>query len=466
MVKKIKYAFIYELKNIFRQMKRQYELPSFCINLIVKAIVEPLLFAGIAFYFIVEQNSYYYLVLTIPVVLFFDNLSYICKNIKKARNLDTLRLLGMSRLEATLSFDLVHNFSGFLAVLLFHIAVTVSGCFTMGLPFIINSALALLLYGISLYFREKFLIRLREREYRLEWVFHLISRAVTYQGVVIFCIFLCFIDLREYGLQILCLALVVLVSLRKRESLRLTKFMKKRRFLEKLQLEFLIGYNEAGFKPSTLSFLLFMLPTTAFFVMYIINTNTFLDIPFAKLECVKYYVMVMFFGAFQIVVLHLTGFDLEGMRMIQLKNFGGFLEYKRRVKLFLQYLITIFVAVIFIAVYGVLMNNYQLHMAETLFFWFIAVLSQPIIYFLITQVFPVFNRVMPTYNGASRYANLLSSIFGGCIGLMSMKFVYDYFLTFQVSFIILFVLFNGVVVAALHFLSIKIVKRTKLKVEV
>jgi len=124
---KVKQAFIYGFKNNIRQLKRQYELPGVFMNLIVEAIIEPLIIAVIAFPLITEQFGFYFLTLAMPFALFFNHLDYICKNIKKANNWDTLRLLGLTKFEAALSCNLLYNFSGFLAVLIDVLSIFIKG---------------------------------------------------------------------------------------------------------------------------------------------------------------------------------------------------------------------------------------------------------------------------------------------------------------------------------------------------
>lgn len=175
--------------------------------------------------------------------------------------------------------------------------------------------------------------------------------------------------------------------------------------------EWKIAFIEGGAQLPAFLFINSLFPCISLFIMYIINSSHQLEIHAAeKVIIVK--IIILFLGVTSTYSIPLYAFDLEKIRMFQLKNFGSFIQYKIKYKILIAYIFHAIIYFSYSAIYLLLIPD-KLHIKFIiLLISFIPVcILIPIIYLLLTILFPIFNRqYIIGYNQPSRFVLLGSYI--------------------------------------------------------
>lgn len=122
--------------------------------------------------------------------------------------------------------------------------------------------------------------------------------------------------------------------------------------------------------------------------------------------------LLVFLGVSSTSAIYLYAFDLEKMRMSQLRNMGNFIRYKIKYKLLLAYGFHALIYFTYALVYLLLIPDRLVDKLFILLLVFVpACLLLPLVYFMLTMLFPILKRsYIIGYNQPSRFVLIISYI--------------------------------------------------------
>lgn len=181
--------------------------------------------------------------------------------------------------------------------------------------------------------------------------------------------------------------------------------------------ELIIAYKESGFNFSSAALSIFIWPIFALGLLMIVYDSQLLQEGnyHMMLGYVGYFVGALF-SCFQIAILYMVGFDSEQSRILKLKYFGHFIEYKINYKMKISFIFTVVIVLLFTIFYLLLIPetiHNQLIFLVGMIPW---LLNQSVFFFVGTILFAEVNRDTDEYEGGSKIAKtfgfLLSTVSG------------------------------------------------------
>lgn len=379
------------------RMNNKSENIMYIINQIIDIFIMPIiimfvLYNSANFNFIIWINF-----ILFPLYFYFGGLYETRKNINNSPICQTLFLFGFRSKEIFTLIDISTNLWLYLSRFIILSMVYIYSVFILRFSFLL--AILFLLFSLFVLWLRKY------SDFIPEFLLMLANYIFDYQFVSIFIFIIKSFNYKKGSsffvfLLVFYLSLFIFIKLFKLSN-------KNGGFIR----EWKIAFIEGGVPLPSFLFLNSLFPCITLFIMYIITTNQQLAIySVGKMIAVK--IIVLFLGVTSTYSIPLYAFDLEKMRMFQLKNLGSFIQHKIKYKILIAYFIHAIIYFIYSAIYLIIIPDKLYVKFIILLISFIPVcILIPIIYLLLTILFPIFNRqYIIGYNQPSRFVLIGSYI--------------------------------------------------------
>lgn len=397
---KVHFMYSFYLNEWRRQSKS--EIVLFLINQLIDSFIVPSI---ILCFLLVSKNvnSFVWINLILfPVYFYFGGQHVTKRNIQQYSICKTLSIYGFSNREIMKLIDLTNN-------LLFYISRCLVFLLLSGYCFLRNplaGVLLVILIGLSI-----IAIYLRQFATTVPSSLLLIGNYIfDYQTITIFLLVAKYIDYQRssYLIGITLCFIIILYALIK----VISRNLKGKSFIR----EWKIARNEVGGQISSILFLQSLFPCITLYILYIFANNAQL-MSKASEVLIMLKIIIVFIGLTTVYPIMLYAFDLEKMRMFQLKNMGDFIHKKIKAKIAIAYSVHVLVYLCYIVVYMLMVPDSARIKTVILIVSFIPVCAiVPMVYFTLTLVFPIFKRQSTIgYNQPSRFV-----IFGAWIANSSL----------------------------------------------
>lgn len=332
-----------------------------------------------------------------PLYFYFGGLYETRKNINNSPICQTLSLIGFRSKEIFTIIDISTNLWLYLSRFIILLMLYIYSVFILRFSFLLVT-LFLLFSLVGLWLRKysdfipEFLLMIANYifDYQFVSIFIFIIKSLNYKKISVLFIFL----------LVFYLTLFLFIKLLKLSN-------KGGKFIR----EWRIAFIEGGVPLPSFLFLNSLFPCITLFIMYVITTNQQLSIySVEKIIAVK--IIVLFLGVTSTYSIPLYAFDLEKMRMFQLKNLGNFIQHKIKYKILIAYFLHAIIYFSYSAIYLLIIPDKLYIKFIILLISFIPVcVLIPLIYLLLTIIFPIFNRqYIIGYNQPSRFVLIGSYI--------------------------------------------------------
>lgn len=401
---KVHFIYSFYLNEWRRQSKN--EILLFLINQLIDSIIVPSI---ILFFLLISKDVDWFVwinLILFPVYFYFGGQHVTKRNIKQHPICKTLSIYGFSNREIMILIDLTTN-------LLFYISRCLVFLLLSGYCFLRNPLVGVFL--IILIVLSIVAIYLRQFATIVPSSFLLIGNYIfDYQTITIFLLVAKYIDYQRssYLIGFTLFFIIILYALTK----VISRNLKGKSFIR----EWKIARNEIGGQVSSILFIQSMFPCITLYILYIFANNVQL-MSKASEVLIMLKIIIVFIGLTTVYPITLYAFDLEKMRMFQLKNMGDFIQKKIKAKIAISYSVHVLIYLCYIFIYMLMIPDSVRIKSIILIVSFIPVcVIIPMIYFTLTLVFPIFKRQsIIGYNQPSRFVIIGAWIANSSLMLLS-----------------------------------------------
>ncbi|EOT40385.1 hypothetical protein [Enterococcus columbae] len=369
--------------QLFNQLSEIVIMPTILLTLVASAQFGSLL-------------VYVHLIL-FPIYFYFGGQYTAKKNLVRLPICRTLYLLGFNHVQVFKLVDLATNLVFYFSRAVILLVLCGYAITTLKLSIVFPICI-LLGCGLGIF--------LRRYEARISTVFLLVGNTVfDYQTVTIALYLFQFLDYQKGSLFISFVLLLCLVFYLAFKGLQLSR--QGRQLIRELK----IALNEGGAPLSSFLFIHALFPGGSLVFLYIIASNPHLAV-YSAIRLFPIKALLVFLGVSSTYAIYLYAFDLEKMRMSQLRNMGNFIRYKIKYKLLLAYGFHTLIYFTYALVYLLLIPDRLVDKLFILLLVFVpACLLLPLVYFVLTMLFPILKRpYIIGYNQPSRFVLIISYI--------------------------------------------------------